>query len=56
MQLLHIESFRTIASIEISFSKLKLLKLYLKSTTSQEILNGLSVIVIENNILESSNY
>ena len=32
----------TVASAEISFSKLKLLKFYLRSSMSQEILNGLS--------------
>ena len=46
----------TMASAERSFSKLKLLKSYLRSTMSQERLNGLALIAIENDILESVNY
>ncbi|GJW95987.1 zinc finger MYM-type protein 1-like protein [Tanacetum coccineum] len=46
----------TVASAERSFSKLKLLKSYLRSTMSQERLNGLALIAIENDILESVNY
>ncbi|GKC27759.1 zinc finger MYM-type protein 1 [Tanacetum coccineum] len=46
----------TVASAERSFSKLKLLKSYLRSTMSQERLNVLALIAIENNILESVNY
>ncbi|PWA43871.1 zinc finger MYM-type protein 1 [Artemisia annua] len=38
------------------FLKLKLLKSYLRSTMSQERLNGLASIAIENDILESVNY
>ncbi|XP_050919588.1 uncharacterized protein LOC127137146 [Lathyrus oleraceus] len=41
----------TVASAERSFSKLKLLKTYLRSTMSQERLNGLALIAIENDIL-----
>ncbi|CAJ2670771.1 unnamed protein product [Trifolium pratense] len=43
----------TVASAERSFSKLKLLKSYLRSTMLQERLNGLAMIAIENDLLES---
>jgi hypothetical protein len=43
----------TVASAERSFSKLKLLKNYLRSTMSQERLNGLAICSIEKMILES---
>ncbi|XP_071739442.1 uncharacterized protein [Rutidosis leptorrhynchoides] len=46
----------TVASAERSFSKLKLLKNYLRSTMSQERLNELALISIENNILKSIDY
>ncbi|XP_074302386.1 uncharacterized protein LOC141633942 [Silene latifolia] len=46
----------TVASAERSFSKLKLLKSYLRSTMSQERLNGLALIAIENEILEQIEY
>ncbi|KAL4555005.1 hypothetical protein LXL04_037615 [Taraxacum kok-saghyz] len=46
----------TVASAERSFSKLKLLKSYLRSTMTQERLSGLATISIENEILESINY
>ncbi|KAG2330446.1 hypothetical protein Bca52824_001626 [Brassica carinata] len=42
----------TVASAERSFSKLKLLKSYLRASMSQERLNELALIVIENNFLE----
>nr|GEU90746.1 zinc finger MYM-type protein 1 [Tanacetum cinerariifolium] len=45
-----------VALAERSFSKLKLLKSYLRSTMSQEILNGLALIAIENRLLESVDY
>ncbi|XP_076956693.1 uncharacterized protein LOC143631971 [Bidens hawaiensis] len=45
----------TVASAERSFSKLKLLKSYLRSTISQERLNGLAMIAIESEILDSIN-
>jgi len=46
----------TVASAERSFSKLKLLKSYLRSIMSQERLNGLASITIENDILEKTQY
>ncbi|XP_057802667.1 uncharacterized protein LOC131017936 [Salvia miltiorrhiza] len=42
----------TVASAERSFSKLKLIKSYLRSTMSQERLNGLAVLCIEHEVLE----
>ena len=60
MQLLHIEFLLTIpvtvASAERSYSKLKLLKSYLRSTMTQERLSGLATIAIENDILEGVAY
>ena len=41
----------TIASVERSFSKLKLIKSYLKSTMSQERLSGLAILSIEKEML-----
>ena len=41
----------TVASTKRSFSKLKLIKSYLRSTMSQEILNGLVILSIEKEIL-----
>ena len=46
----------TVASAERSFSKLKLLKNYLRSSMSQERLNGLAILCIEKNILESIDF
>ena len=46
----------TVASAERSFSKLKLLKSYLRSTMTQERLNGLATIAIENDVLEKIKY
>ena len=46
----------TVASAERSFSKLKLLKSYLRSTMTQERLNGLATIALENDVLEKINY
>jgi hypothetical protein len=46
----------TVASAERSFSKLKLLKSYLRTTMTQERLNGLATIAIENDILELIKY
>ena len=45
-----------VASAERSFSKLKLLKSYLRSTMTQERLNGLATIAIENDVLEKIKY
>ncbi|XP_020415594.1 uncharacterized protein LOC109948089 [Prunus persica] len=46
----------TVASAERSFSKLKLLKSYLRSTMSQERLNGLALISTESELLEKLDY
>ena len=46
----------TVASAERSFSKLKLLKSYLRSSMSQERLNGLALMAIENELLENIDY
>jgi hypothetical protein len=42
----------TVASAERSFSKLKLLKNYLRPTMSQEPLNGLATLCIEKRLLD----
>uniref|UniRef100_A0A0A8Y3Q0 HAT C-terminal dimerisation domain-containing protein n=1 Tax=Arundo donax TaxID=35708 RepID=A0A0A8Y3Q0_ARUDO len=42
----------TVASAERSFSKLKLLKNYLRSITSQERLNGLATLCVEKRLLD----
>ncbi|XP_034594592.1 uncharacterized protein [Setaria viridis] len=47
---------RTVASAERSFSKLKLLKSYLRSTMTQERLNDLAMIALESDILEKIEY
>jgi hypothetical protein len=46
----------TVASAERSFSKLKLIKSYLRSTMSQERLNGLTILSIEKEMLEKLEY
>jgi len=46
----------TSASCDRSFSKLKLIKTYLRSTTEQARLNHLSIISIENKIARQINY
>jgi hypothetical protein len=46
----------TVASAEMSFSKLKLIKTYLLTTMSQERLSGLAMISIENEYLDKLNY
>jgi hypothetical protein len=46
----------TVASAKRSFSKLKLIKSYLRLTMSQERLNGLAILSIEKKILENLEY
>ena len=46
----------SVASAERSFSKLKLIKNYLRSTMSQERLNGLAMLSIEKEMLEELDY
>ena len=46
----------TVASAERSFSKLKLIKLYLRSTMSRERLNGLAILSIEKHMLEQIDF
>jgi hypothetical protein len=43
----------TVESAERNFSKLKLIKTYLRSSMSQERLNGLTTLSIENDMLEN---
>ena len=46
----------TIASAEISFSKLKLIKSYLRSTMLQERLSGLAILSIKMKIIDTFLY
>ena len=46
----------TVALAERSFSKLKLLKSYLRSTMTQERLNSLATIALESGLLDKINY
>ncbi|XP_073138966.1 uncharacterized protein [Henckelia pumila] len=46
----------TVASAERSFSKLKLIKTFLRSTMSQERLNGLAMLSIEKEVIEQLDY
>ena len=46
----------TIASVERSFSKLKLIKSYLRLTMSEQRLNGLALISIEKDMLRQIDY
>ena len=46
----------TVASTEIFFSKLKLIKSYLKLTMFQERSSGLAILSIENEMLEELEY
>ena len=45
-----------VASAERSFSKLKLIKSYLRSIMSQERLSRLAILLIENGMLEELEY
>ena len=45
-----------VASVERSFIKLKLLKSYLRSAMTQEILNNLAMIALESDMLEKIDY
>lgn len=57
---LHTEFFLTnpvsVASGERSFSKLKIIKNYLRNSMSQERLNGLAIISIEHEVASSIQY
>ena len=46
----------TVASVERSFIKLKLLKSYLRSTMTQERLNDLAMIALNSDMLEKIDY
>ena len=46
----------TVASSKLSFSKLKLLKSYLRSTMTQERLNDLAMIAFVSDMLEKIDY
>ena len=46
----------SVASVERSFIKLKLLKSYLRSTMTQERLNDLAMIALESDMLEKIDY
>ena len=46
----------TVASVERSFIKLKLLKSYLRSTMTQERLNDLAMIALESDMQEKIDY
>ena len=46
----------TVVSVERSFSKLKLIKSYLRSIISQERLNGLVILSIEKHMLEQIDF
>ena len=46
----------TVASVERSFSKLKLIKSYLRSTMSQDRLNGLAMLSIEKDMVKEIEY
>ena len=46
----------TVASAERSFSKLKIIKNYLRTTMSQDRLNGLAILSIENDLLSKLEY
>lgn len=46
----------TVASAERSFSKLKLLKSYMRTTMTQQRLNDLTIIALESEVLEKIDY
>jgi hypothetical protein len=46
----------TVAPAERSFSKVMLLKIYMRSTMKQESLNGLATIALESDILKNIKY
>ena len=46
----------TVASAERSFSKLKLIKTYLRSTMTQDRLVGLAIMSIENDVTSSVDF
>ena len=46
----------SVASTKINFLKLKLIKNYLRSTISQERLNGLALISIEHELVDKLDY
>jgi hypothetical protein len=46
----------TVASAERSFSKLKLLKSYMRTTMTQQRLNDLATISLETNLLDKIDY
>lgn len=43
----------TVASVKRSFSKLKLIKTYLRNSMSQDRLNQLAMVAIENEVLDN---
>jgi hypothetical protein len=45
-----------VASCELSFSKIKLIKSYLRSTMSQDRFTNLAVLSIENEVLSSNDF
>jgi hypothetical protein len=49
-------TLRLVASVERSFLKLKLLRNYLRSTITQERLNGLTIICIEKKLLDEIDF
>jgi len=46
----------TVATAETSFSKLKIIKTYLRSTMSQERLDGLAIISIEHECAKDTDF
>ena len=46
----------TVATAETSFSKLKIIKTYLRSTMSQERLDGLAIISIEHECAKNTDF